>query len=158
VTLVYYASWWAWYGGWSWGPRFLVPTLPFLVLPLGALLLERRWARWTVVLLAVAGIGVQVLGVLIDFNPYIIEIVADDPANEAKYIFYPWLSPLIGHLRYLVKGHHLAVATFDMTRHGFTPQAALVFPILVLGTLGASVAALVMLFRPPVRRLRRGGR
>jgi len=28
VRLLFYARWWAWYGGNSWGPRFLVPVLP----------------------------------------------------------------------------------------------------------------------------------
>lgn len=152
VTILYYAPWWAWYGGWSWGPRFLVPVLPFLVLPIGALLLERRWARPATIVLALAGLGIQLLGALIDFNPYIVEIVADNPENEAKYIFYPWLSPIIGHLRYLVKGQHLAIATFDMTRLGFSHRFALVYPYLVIGTLLAATAALIALFRPRGRR------
>jgi hypothetical protein len=101
---------------------------------------------------------VQVLGALVDFNPYIVEIVAGDPANEAKYIFYPWLSPLAGHLRYLLQGQHVAVATFEMTRLGFSPRVAALFPILVLGTLAASATALLVLFRPPARRQRGGGR
>ena len=148
ITLVYYAPWWAWYGGWSWGPRFLVPALPFLVLPIGALLLERRWSRPLAAGLAVVGIGVQILGAVVDFNPYIVEIVADNPDNEARYIFYPWLSPLIGHLRYLVKGHHLAVATFDMTRLGFSHRFALIYPSLVVGTLLLAAAALISIYRP----------
>ena len=157
VTLVYYSSWWAWHGGWSWGPRFLVPTLPFLVLPLGVLLQERRWARWAMVGLAAASVGVQLLGALVDFNAYIGEIVADNPANEAMYIFYPWLSPLIGHLRYLVKGHHIVVATFDMTRLGFSHTFARIFPPLVIGTLLVSIGALAATFWPrPFRRA--GGR
>jgi hypothetical protein len=153
ATLLYYSAWWAWYGGWSWGPRFLVPTLPFLILPLGALLLVRDWARWAVVPLAVAGVGVQLLGVLIDFNAYIVEIVANDPANEAKYLFYPWLSPLIGHLRYLVKGQHLLVAAFDLTRLGFAPWVARVYPPLAIGTLLLAATMLTLLFRPRARRL-----
>jgi len=50
--------------GWSWGPRRLVPVLPFLLLPL----LEPRSSRWPLRLatgaLLVASFGVQLLGVL----------------------------------------------------------------------------------------------
>ncbi len=36
------------FGGWSWGPRFLVPTLPGLFAVIG--LLERKWRRWLIIL------------------------------------------------------------------------------------------------------------
>ena len=38
ITLAQSSFWWIWWGGWGWGPRFLVPLLPFLILPLGVLL------------------------------------------------------------------------------------------------------------------------
>lgn len=31
-SLLFYSAWWAWGAGMSWGPRFLVPSLPFLTL------------------------------------------------------------------------------------------------------------------------------
>ncbi|MBP7962466.1 MAG: phospholipid carrier-dependent glycosyltransferase [Caldilineaceae bacterium] len=37
-----YSAWWMWWGGFAWGPRFLVPLGPFWVLPLAAVL-ERDW-------------------------------------------------------------------------------------------------------------------
>jgi hypothetical protein len=153
TTLLYYAAWWAWYGGWSWGPRFLTPALPFLVLPIGALLLARGWARWALLLLVIAGVAVQLLGALIDFNAYIDEITGGDPANEPRYLFLPWLSPLIGHLRYLYKGQHIAVAAFDMARLGVRPILATLYPIVMIGALALSTVALALLFRP--RRGRR---
>ncbi len=33
VALVFYAGWYEWDGGWCWGPRFLMPVVPLLVLP-----------------------------------------------------------------------------------------------------------------------------
>ena len=33
-ALVFYGAWWAWHGGWCWGPRFLVPLMPVSCLPL----------------------------------------------------------------------------------------------------------------------------
>jgi hypothetical protein len=32
VLIVEYSLWWMWWGGFAWGPRFLVPLTPFLVL------------------------------------------------------------------------------------------------------------------------------
>jgi hypothetical protein len=155
VTLLYYGAWWAWYGGWSWGPRFLVPLLPFLVLAAGAAMSARRWARWAAVPLALAGLGVQMLGTLVDFNAYIDGITGGNPALEERYLFLPWLSPLVGHARFLRHGEHLALAAFDMTRLGFRPAVALVYPWLVIGLLALAVTALVRLYRP--RRRRAGG-
>ncbi len=34
VLVVTYSLWWMWWGGFAWGPRFLVPLTPFWVLPL----------------------------------------------------------------------------------------------------------------------------
>jgi hypothetical protein len=36
VLLCFYARWYMWEGGWCWGPRFLVPVLPFLLIPLAS--------------------------------------------------------------------------------------------------------------------------
>jgi 4-amino-4-deoxy-L-arabinose transferase-like glycosyltransferase len=33
VFLLLFSPWWAWHGDWSWGPRFLVPVAPLLMLP-----------------------------------------------------------------------------------------------------------------------------
>ena len=50
-----------WTGGWSTGPRFLVPLLPFAMLPVAALLaVGGRWATLAAVLLTLAG-GVLML-------------------------------------------------------------------------------------------------
>jgi hypothetical protein len=50
--LAVYGSWSAWQGGWSWGPRFLLPVLPILI-PFVALL-SGRWRR-AALWLALAG-------------------------------------------------------------------------------------------------------
>jgi hypothetical protein len=45
-----------WSGGWSTGPRLLVPLLPFAMLPVAALLATgRRWALAAALLLSIAG-------------------------------------------------------------------------------------------------------
>lgn len=45
IVAVYFlinAGFYAWHGGWTFGPRYLVPMLPFLVLPM-AFALDRQW-------------------------------------------------------------------------------------------------------------------
>lgn len=70
--LVLYGAWYGWDGGHAWGPRFLVPALPFLVLGAGPLL--DGWSRWSLALksaiVVVLGLSllVQGAGFLTDFN------------------------------------------------------------------------------------------
>jgi len=60
ATLLLYSKYHFWHGDWSWGPRFLVSTLPLACLPLGTvvegLLSERGWRLKA----AAAVIGVSV--------------------------------------------------------------------------------------------------
>ncbi len=76
VALVYvalYGKWYMWHGGYSWGPRFLVPLMPLLALwtgPVWRRLLAGRsrlaWAGAAALLLASS--GVQMLGLLVPFS------------------------------------------------------------------------------------------
>ena len=72
VNLLFYGAYLAWWGGWDWGPRYLVPMTPFLILPLLPLL--QRWAdlpraaRGAICGLAAAGVLVQLLDVSVDFQ------------------------------------------------------------------------------------------
>ncbi|MDQ6837732.1 MAG: hypothetical protein M3137_05180 [Actinomycetota bacterium] len=57
-----------WSGEIAWGPRFLVPVFTLMMLPLGLVLCEwrrlRLWSRASIVALAIAGLMVQLVGVL----------------------------------------------------------------------------------------------
>lgn len=46
--LLLHSLWTFWHGGWSWGPRFLVPVLPGILALTG--LLENKGAKWLLVL------------------------------------------------------------------------------------------------------------
>jgi hypothetical protein len=71
-NLLFYGDYLHWWGDWSWGPRFLVPMTPFLILPVLPLL--QRWrelpraARGAISGLAAAGVVVQLLDVGVDFQ------------------------------------------------------------------------------------------
>lgn len=65
ATLVLlYAAWW--FHAYTWGPRFLLPAIPFLFLPLAD---PAAWAgrrrRRVIVVLAGAGVAIQILGVAV---------------------------------------------------------------------------------------------
>jgi hypothetical protein len=73
ITALFYAKWWSWEGGWCWGPRFFVPILPLLMLPLGyGFEGWRRHRVWAGVLLvvAVASAVVAFSGTLVSFDDY----------------------------------------------------------------------------------------
>ena len=55
-----------WDSGWGWGPRYLLPILPFMVLPM-AEAVKRRLGRIICVTLAIVGFFIQIPGASIDF-------------------------------------------------------------------------------------------
>jgi len=66
-NLLWSASWWSWYGGWSWGPRLLVPTIPLWLLP-GAFFLQKvrtRQGLYIFTLVTLTAIMLQIPGVLV---------------------------------------------------------------------------------------------
>lgn len=70
IYILVYGKWYLWSGGFAWGPRFLVPILPLLALMTAPIFeMGRRWrgAWWG---LAGLGFGVNLIGVLYDFNLY----------------------------------------------------------------------------------------
>ncbi len=65
VTLLFYARWYDWRGGWCYGPRFLCETMPVLCL-LFAIAYERwpfGWRRWTANGLVILSVLVHFIGV-----------------------------------------------------------------------------------------------
>jgi hypothetical protein len=67
LNLFWASAWHAWQGGWSWGPRLLVPMIPLWLLP-GAFLMEKvRGPRMRMIfsLVTLASIITQIPGVLV---------------------------------------------------------------------------------------------
>jgi len=68
-----YARWYMWEGGWCWGPRFLVPVMPLLVIPVASLLRESPRRAGPRILLAgvvVVACLVSFSGVLVNYNDF----------------------------------------------------------------------------------------
>lgn len=66
-NLILAGAWHSWEGGWSWGPRLLVPTIPLWLLPAAFWLDQRPPRAWFAVatLVILSSIMVQVPGVLV---------------------------------------------------------------------------------------------
>lgn len=71
VFLIPYSAWNLWEGGWSYGPRFLIPGLPFLIMPLAYLLSANKSRLLYAVffVLFIASSSIQGLGALINATP-----------------------------------------------------------------------------------------
>jgi hypothetical protein len=99
ATLLLYATYPTWYAGWTWGPRFLVPIVPFLMLLAAELfsleIPSSRVVLWTRLML-LAGLAEQLLGVLVNYRaPYDLLPWA---LPQTAHVWEPWTSPLLSHI------------------------------------------------------------
>jgi hypothetical protein len=111
VQIGVFASWWSWHGGIVWGPRFLLPALPIAALFLLPLLETRKFPIMAAVFgFAVLSFGVQLLGVLYSYFPYVGYLFRQytpfglDGMMADSFFFDPLTSPIIGHLAMLSAG------------------------------------------------------
>ncbi|MGN6756459.1 MAG: phospholipid carrier-dependent glycosyltransferase [Thermomicrobiales bacterium] len=98
VHLAFYSRLIFWHGDGSWGPRYLTIALPFALLPAIAVLeglhAHRVWLA-LVTLVVVLGLAVQLFGVLVNFDWYILR--SDEQARH----FTPAAAPILAHARTL---------------------------------------------------------
>ena len=127
ARLLFYSRWWAWNGGWNWGPRFLVPAMP--VLAVGILEIVRRFPAYRVqiraglVALAVCTAGIQVAGAAVAYERAdlvqkgLSRAVWDGSAESVSPQMQRFVSdqidrwdlfPVTDHARRLVEGRDLA--------------------------------------------------
>lgn len=160
ARLLFYSRWWAWNGGWNWGPRFLVPAMPALAV--GTLALVRCWGarskdwRAGVVAVAVASFTIQIVGAAIAyergslvrqglaFAPWDGSKASVDPKTErfvADQIDRWDLFPVTDHARRLVEWR-------DLASKRLTAPTALVPVLALLGFLAVAAGTR----GPPPRR------
>ncbi|MDQ7029589.1 MAG: hypothetical protein Q9O62_07330 [Ardenticatenia bacterium] len=97
VYVLLYGKWYMWHGGFAWGPRFLVPTLPLL-----AWLVAPATARRDRMLLALGAMGVAVnlVGVAWDFDIQQAALLQSGlPLFDPRTFFDPRYAQIPGLLR-----------------------------------------------------------
>ncbi|MBP7127730.1 hypothetical protein KBD49_15325 [Myxococcota bacterium] len=97
ALLALYAPWAMWDGGWCFGPRFLVPALPSLAIPMA--LVAGRWTgspggRVLLGLVAAASILVAAASVLVNYEDYHFALWASTPDPDGAVRWDPAWSPL----------------------------------------------------------------
>jgi 4-amino-4-deoxy-L-arabinose transferase-like glycosyltransferase len=115
--LLAFGTWWEWWGGYAWGPRFLLPLIPLLLLAgvplLACALTGERLVQAALGLVAVAGLVVQLGGTAVDFNRYEIYLDEHFPAPTGQLLRYhhdPQLvwsiagSPIVAHWQLWLDG------------------------------------------------------
>jgi hypothetical protein len=130
--LVLNAMWWAWTGNFAWGPRLIVPLLPLLVWPVGALLdgparivaaRGRQVAAGAWVALGALGALVSIPGALVDFQVYygLRGLWLAGLPEEAPTIYDPAQSPLLVEPGYLLDGLTAAIRRPTLAQTGLPP-------------------------------------
>ncbi len=172
VLISLYSRWWMWWGGFAWGPRFLVPLTPFWLLPLAVPLamIEARFQRvdvyspltiakaigldgLAIALFALLSMAVQLLAVSVNYVNYEIQLRSIFPTNWTDPLqFGPpaqrlldWsYSPVLGQW-HLLRDNFLANNDLAWVRpDGNISLLTLLIGLAVIGTLGL---LLVMLSR-----------
>ncbi len=118
--LLLYGKWFMWHGGFAWGPRFLVPILPPLVIILAPLIqgLKGQWRLLFWALLALSMV-LQVLGLSIHFMHHQQSLLDSGwPLFDPVTFFDPRYSALWGNLAFLIPAN----LDFAWVRTVPTPQ------------------------------------
>ena len=123
VYVLVYGKWYMWHGGYSWGPRFMVVTLPFLTLLTGPVFQwlftgetagQHGWppswlnrvAAVGVAFLILISVGVQWLGMLAPFSMVQNWLAETVPPLFAPETFTQWrYSPLVLQWQYLAQNN-----------------------------------------------------
>ena len=101
----FYGSWFSWGSTWVWGPRFMLHTLPLLMLFVAETLewithKPTRWPAWIgIALLALAGFIINFLGVVVDLNEHFLRLGRND-----NFVFNWQAFPPLGHWQILQEG------------------------------------------------------
>ncbi len=86
LMLVSYSKWNAWHGDFTWGPRFLLPAVPLLILPIGDLFapdgfMRRVSGKLLFAAVFCVSIFVQIIGVSVNMGEYLIMANTSSPYN-----------------------------------------------------------------------------
>ncbi len=154
-ALYFYATYHYWAAGAVWGPRFLVPYVPLLMLVAGMALREwprwQVWQRWGCAALVGIGVVISMLGTLTaSFDHWGYGRGDTDYSLwTGQTWFYPTASPL-GHAWDLVThGSIAAQAMFQLSYYHFPAFANQLVPGLLLGLIGVAGLQAARIYHVP---------
>ena len=107
--LLFFAGYINWDGGSSWGPRFLLVILPFLVLPLGSLMEGPDTRKVMVKFLGVLGLLVNLPVTLVNYHffvRFVLEKQIGTQTHPVSLRSSPLLSPILGSYYQLTSAIH----------------------------------------------------
>jgi hypothetical protein len=148
-----------WSGAGSWGPRYLIPTLPFLTVVSGALFLNLKRSRFflkpLITILFVAGFFVNLLGVLVWYMygySYGWEVTGFNSMDVMTW--NPYYSPIVLHFKALISDFtsHLQ-PRHNWTSYGLAPCSYNLYlfckfgitPILLLLAISGVIAGRILM-------------
>ena len=137
IKLYFFAKWWSWYGGWSWGSRFLLPIIPLYFLFLNEAFLRFKKlssvTRLLIIFLVIIGFVVQLIGVSVNPSKYDNNIFGLINRDENQFLFIPQLSSLIGNID-IIKMGFIDSFVLKFTEH-FNPAILLIILIILIGSI-----------------------
>ncbi len=148
-TVALYALWPVFWGGPVWGPRYVLPVLPLLMLltvpAVERAWQERNWPRWAMLTLAVLGVAIQLPGVLWNSLPETQQLGQRYPLwtlrPQAAWLDVAWLAGQPQGLLLAGAGALLALAALLRPRRWLVATAGVALAgasLLLLSWLGQS--------------------
>lgn len=142
MAAIGYGSFRDWFGGVSWGPRYLTAVTPFLVLGVGAVLQARSThlaRRLAIAGLAAWSLGMSVLGVLFDYQTGWRNLW-EHGARPEQVLWNPHFSLIGAHLRLARQWQDGLIGPDLYLFHRLGPWALVGFVVGLLIVLGMAVA------------------
>lgn len=117
ANLVLYGSFDSWDGSWCWGSRFTMQLTPFMLLPLVMILQKPSLGQKLYVACFVgAGLFVQAMGCLVDYNAIHWKWHEMNLAPWDSYIFMPQISQIVMHYQALSSDARIDLWILDLYR------------------------------------------
>jgi hypothetical protein len=144
LYLVTYSVWRGWHGGWAWGPRFLLPAIPLIMISAAFFLQGRR--SWLLAAgLTALGMTIQLLAVTVNYMHVQSDVLSVGLDPQVNMLFDWSISAIPLHFFYLLEGRSFDLWIWEL-RKTFGVQ---VFALTIAWLLQLFALGLVLLGSAP---------
>jgi hypothetical protein len=130
--ILLYGRWFFWHAGYAWGPRFLIPIVPFAVIFMAPLVEKLSGKGWLIfACLCLVSVAIQILGLSVDFTLFqegLLFRFRDLRMFDPRTFFEFRFSPLLGQWA-LLRLENLDFAWVRMM--GIPPRLQVNWPVLI---------------------------